>query len=339
MLWFSVNNVPGLQKSISTIGATLGLTRPDVYSNDFFALFRGWLLDPANGEWLIVLDGFDFAQRPLERMDAELLLEAIPVISRGSTILTLRHAGILDREFNTEWVTPFSEEQVIAYFKQRFGEQTDLGDMFRLARELDGRALALSQAADFIEERDMALGEYVELLRLEKRKDADPTMKSRDCSAADPTMALSNHPFDAVELTRRIAEGERAKTDAATVTYTDPSRTTKDSGYGSYESGSIVQEEAVEEQEEAFDLKSIRTLSSFVDLGLDGRLRGINIFASDLARSLSPDISEIVEGRELVVIAVQDALRAYSYSLEQQNRPSKLSDERKAAHFVRQQSQ
>jgi len=211
--------------------------------------------------------------------------------------------------------------------------------MFRLARELDGRALALSQAADFIEERDMALGEYVELLRLEKRKDADPTMKSRDCSAADPTMALSNHPFDAVELTRRIAEGERAKTDAATVTYTDPSRTTKDSGYGSYESGSIVQEEAVEEQEEAFDLKSIRTLSSFVDLGLDGRLRGINIFASDLARSLSPDISEIVEGRELVVIAVQDALRAYSYSLEQQNRPSKLSDERKAAHFVRQQSQ
>ena len=114
MLWFSVNNVPGLQKSISTIGATLGLTRPDVYSNDFFALFRGWLLDPANGEWLIVLDGFDFAQRPLERMDAELLLEAIPVISRGSTILTLRHAGILDREFNTEWVTPFSEEQAIA---------------------------------------------------------------------------------------------------------------------------------------------------------------------------------------------------------------------------------
>jgi hypothetical protein len=41
----------------------------------------------------------------------------------------------------------------------------------------------------------------------------------------------------------------------------------------------------------------------------------------------------------LVIIAVQDALRAYSYSLEQQNRFSKLSDERKAAHFIRQQSQ
>jgi hypothetical protein len=336
VLWFSANKVPGLQKSISTIGATLGLTRADVYSNDFFALFREWLLDSANGEWLIVLDGFDFAQHPLERMDAELLLEAIPVISRGSTILTLRHAGWLDRDFNTERVTPFSEEQAVSYLRLRFAEQADIGDMTRLARELDGRALALSQAADFIEEIDMELGEYVELLRLEKGKQADKTM---GWSAADPKMSENTQPFDAVDLTRRIAEGERAKTDSATVAYTDPSRTTKDSGYGSYESGSIAQEAVVEEQEEAFDLKSIRTLSSFVDLGLDGRLRGINIFASDLARSLSPDICEIVEGRELVVVAVQDALRAYSYSLEQQNRPSKLSDERKAAHFVRQQSQ
>lgn len=126
--------------------------------------------------------------------------------------------------------------------------------------------------------------------------------------------------------------------ESGTARSTDPSRTTKDSGYGSYESGSIVQE-IIEEQQEASDLQSIRTLSSFVDLGLDGRLRGINIFASDLAQSLSPDIPEVVEGRELVVVAVQDALRAYSYSLEQQNRPSKLSDERKAAHFIRQQSQ
>ena len=227
----------------------------------------------------------------------------------------------------------------------------------------------------------MAPGEYVELLRLEKRKEADTTMELRGRSAADPKMTENKQPFDAVDLTRRIAERERAKpdsgtvrytdasraskdsgyktnsatvpsidpgrttkdsgykTDSSTAPYTDPSRTTKDSSYELYDSGSVVQEEAVEEQEEAFDLKSIRTLSSFVDLGLDGRLRGINIFASHLALSLSPDISEIVEGRELVVVAVQDALRAYSYSLEQQNRPSKLSDERKAAHFVRQQSQ
>ena len=151
-------------------------------------------------------------------------------------------------------------------------------------------------------------------------------------------MMYTEQPFDVVGLTRRIAERERAKMDSATARYTDPSSIAKDSGYGSYESGSIVQED-VEEQQEASDSQSVRTLSSFVDLGLNGRLRAISIFASDLAQSLSPDIPESVEGRELVVVAVQDALRAYSYSLEQQNRPSKLSDECKAVRFVRQQSQ
>jgi hypothetical protein len=91
--------------------------------------------------------------------------------------------------------------------------------------------------------------------------------------------------------------------------------------------------------EEAFDSQSARTLSSFVDLGMDGRVRGINIFASDLVQSLSPEIPGVVEGRELVVTVVQLALRAYSYSLEQRTRPDRRSDEHKAAHFIRQQSQ
>lgn len=338
VLWFSGNNAGDLQQSISTLNDVLNLTEGEGRPQQFYARFREWLRDPANGEWLIVLDGFDLEQRFLEVMDAELLLKVIPVIRRGSMILTLRSAGKLNREFRTEWVAPFSSDQAVSYLKLRFAEQIDMGDVNDLVHELDGRPLALSQAADFIEERDMALGEYVKLLQLVKRKTADTINGLRDRSGVHSTMAEDEQPLDAVILTRRIAEIERAKMDSATVRYTDRSRTTKDSGYGSYESGSIAQE-AVEEQEEAFDSKSIRTLSSFVDLGLDGRLRGINIFASDLAQSLSPDIPEIVQSRELVIVAVQDALRAYSYSLEQQNRPSKLSDERKAAHFVRQQSQ
>jgi hypothetical protein len=337
VLWFSANNVGDLQESIGTIDEILSLTGGETHPNRFFAQFREWLLDPVNGEWFIVLDGFDFEQRPLEEMEAELLLKAIPVVRRGSVILTLRSAGKLNREFKTEWVAPFSSDQAVSYLKLRFAEQTDKKAMIHLAYELDGRPLALSQAADLIEESGITPGEYLELLQLEKAKEA--AMRLKGSSAVDPTTLDYKRPFDAVELTRRLAEGQRARNDSASVRHTDPSRTTKDSGYGSYESGSILQENIEDQEEEAFDLKSIRTLSSFVDLGLDGRLRGINIFASDLAQSLSPDIPEIVESRELVIIAVQDALRAYSYSLEQQNRFSKLSDERKAAHFIRQQSQ
>lgn len=341
MLWLSVSNAGDLKRSIDAISKILGLAGSKIEVEDLFARFRAWLLDPSNGKWLIVLDGIDFVDQHLEKMRKQRLLESIPVVRHGSTILTLRYSGDYSesvRAARVMEVSPVSGKEARSYLELRLAEQDANGFMFHLASELGGIPLALTQVAEFIEESGMALREYLELLRLEKTKSADTSLRLGGRNAVDPAILNSERAFDVVGLTRRIAESERIKMDSATAQSTDPSRTAKDSGYGSYESGSILQED-IEEQKEASDLQSIRTLSSFVDLGLDGRLRGINIFASDLAQSLSPDIPEVVEGRELVVFAVQDALRAYSYSLEQQNRPSKLSDERKAAHFIRQQSQ
>ena len=343
MLWFSASNAGDLDRSIGKIGTTLGITGGEIHLDGFFARFRERLLDPANGKWLVVLDGFDSVQDSFEETDGWRLVEAIPVVHHVSTILTLRKGRDETKLFqaaNTATVHPFSEAEAISYLKLRPVEiDVEIeSDMVCLARELVGIPLALTQATECMEESGITLRQYLELLRVEKARDVDRVMGFGARGALNPTMVEFERPLDAVDLTRRIAERVRTTMDSATARRTDPSSIAKDSGYGSYESGSIVQED-VEEQEKASDLQSVRTLSSFVDLGLDGRLRGINIFASDLAQSLSPDIPEVVEGRELVVLAVQDALRAYSYSLEQQNRPGKLSDERKAAHFVRQQSQ
>lgn len=336
VLWLSTSSARDIQLSFNTISEVLVLTGKKIDEDRLFVRFHEWLLDPANGKWLVVLDGFDFVGRPLDDNPRNHLLRAIPVVSHGSVITTSRERQEVPSRISI--VQTWTEEEAVSYLKLRVADQTAMGEMNRLARELDGRPLALSQAMDLIEESGMMLREYLELLRLEKAKEVNTTLELVGRSAVDPEMVYAEQSFDVAGLTRRIAERERAKMDSATARCTDPSSIAKDSGYGSYESGSIVQED-VEEQQEASDLQSFRTLSSFVDLGLDGRLRGINIFASDLAHSLSPDIPEVVEGRELVIVAVQDALRAYSYSLEQQNRPSKLSDERKAAHFVRQQSQ
>lgn len=342
VLWFSASNAGGLRQSIGKIGTTLGFTGEEFHPEGFFARFRERLLDPANGKWMIILDGFDFMLDSLEQEIDELrLFRAIPAVDHVSTILTSRkakHATMLFRAVSKVSIKPLSIEEAISYLEVRLAEQIDKGDMVRLARELGGIPLALTQATECMEESGIALREYLELLRVEKAKECDTAMESGAQGAVNPSMAKFKQPSDAVDLPRRIAEGLRTNMDSATARRTDPSSIAKDSGYGSYDSGSLVKEN-VEEQEKASDLQSVRTVSSFVDLGLDGRLRGINIFASDLAQSLSPDIPEVVEFREQVVVAVQDALRAYSYSLEQQNRPLKLSDERKAAHFVRQQSQ
>ena len=337
VLWFSASNAGDVRRSIDSIGRTLGF----IHQDGSLARFKEILLDPANGKWLIILDGFDSMMNSrLDEMDGLRLLRAIPVVHHVSTILTLRTGRDetkLSESVNTATVHPFSEAEAVLYLKLRLAE-IETSDMVRLARELYGIPLALTRAAECMEESGMASGEYLELLHVGKAREAERAMKFGGRRAVYQTMAKFIQPSDAVDLTRRVAERVRTNMDSATARRTDPSSTAKDSGYGSYESGSIAKED-VEEQEETSDVQSVRTLSSFVDLGLDGRLRGINIFASDLAQSLSPDIPEVVEGRELVVLAVQDALRAYSYSLEQQNRPGKLSDERKAAHFVRQQSQ
>ena len=319
----------------------MGLNGEEFHLEGFFTRFREILLDPANGKWLIILDGADFVLDSLDEMNGFRLLKAIPAGDHISRILTSQKARndiIVLRSVSRMTVKPLLIAEAISYLEVRLAEQVDKGDMVYLARELGGIPLALTQATECMEESGMALREYLELLPVEKAKEPDTTMELEGLRVINPATVKFKRPLDAVDLTTSIAERVRTEMDLATVRRTDPSSTAKDSGYGSYESGSIVEED-VEEQEETSDVQSVRTLSSFVDLGLDGRLRGINIFASDLAQSLSPDIPEVVEGRELVVVAVQDALRAYSYSLEQQKRPSKLSDERKAAHFVRQQSQ
>lgn len=143
----------------------------------------------------------------------------------------------------------------------------------------------------------------------------------------------------------------------------DPSRVTKDSGYVSCQPDSVttkntgavgrllvegstfaaskldntVQEDAKELGADA-ELLSLRTLSSYVDLGLQGRLRGIEFFVRDIVDSLSLDIPDIVEDRKLVAESIQDAVRLYSYALEKETRLLHASDERKAAVFVRQES-
>jgi hypothetical protein len=331
VLWLSTSNARDVQQSSNTIRQVLSFAGEEIDEYELFARFHEWLRDPANGKWLVVLDGFDFYEFRWIR-----LLHTIPVVSHGSMIMTSRKGQ--EEPSRISIVQTWTEEEAVSYLKLKLVEHATLDEMNQLTYELHGIPLAMCQAVEFIEKSGMALREYLDLLRLEKEKEVTITLGLVGRSAADPEMVYTEQCFDVISLTRRIAERERAKMDSATARYTDHSGIAKDSGYGSYESGSIVQEE-VEEQQEASDLQSVRTLSSFVDLGLDGRLRGINIFASDLAQSLSPGIPEVVESRELVVVAVQDALRAYSYSLEQQNRPSKLSDERKAAHFVRQQSQ
>jgi hypothetical protein len=91
--------------------------------------------------------------------------------------------------------------------------------------------------------------------------------------------------------------------------------------------------------EPAADLRSLNSFSSRVELGTHGRLVGVDVFARDVVQHLDPDLSDVIHAQGDVLDAVQDALHVYSYSLERRVGHFKLSTERRAARFVRQQCQ
>ncbi|KAK3667545.1 hypothetical protein LTR22_001723 [Elasticomyces elasticus] len=153
--------------------------------------------------------------------------------------------------------------------------------------------------------------------------------------------------------------------------YADASDVPNDSGYGSYTSRKntiigpnptelktqVAASESVEIQsitnpsryayglapidesaDDASEVQSIQSYSTYVDLGRDGLKFGVSMFAMDVVESLKSDLSEYIDDRDEARGQIKQALLTYAYSLERQAGFDKSSVERKATRFVRQQS-
>lgn len=115
--------------------------------------------------------------------------------------------------------------------------------------------------------------------------------------------------------------------------------TAKDSGYvSSREDAPTISLTPMDRVDEGNDLQSIRSLSTFVDLGEDRRIWSISTFALNIIDSLSPDICDAIHDREEARLIIEEALQAFSYSVEREDQFPKLSPERQASTFVRQQN-
>lgn len=244
------------------------------------------------------------------------LLDLFPIVDHGSMILTTQTGYAISQLFllpNLEVVHSVHLTIAKRYLEARLAAKEGDDVVLQLAQEMEGIPKALALAANCIRDTKIDPGDYLELFR--KRKAID--------LISDPVSVT-------MELGQRVLP-----TRWSVVTQlANANRTIEDGTYGSGRS----EQQDNEKLNVSSEIRSGMAISSFVDIGLGGWLRGIEVFASDLVQCLSPDIPNVVGDSDMVTAAVQDALRVYSYSLEQQEQPEKLSDEQKAAHFVRQQS-
>jgi hypothetical protein len=121
--------------------------------------------------------------------------------------------------------------------------------------------------------------------------------------------------------------------------------TAKDSGYvsgptlaSSHGDAQTLTLSPMEEIHEGNDLQSIRSLATLVDLGEDHRIRGIGMFALNIVDSINPDISDATHDHNEARLTIQEALEAFSYSVERDDQFPQRSLERQASTFVRQQN-
>jgi tetratricopeptide (TPR) repeat protein len=168
LLFVSANTVDELNTNFALLSGPLVLNLPEYRSGNqpeqFAAVFR-WL--QSNHGWLLILDNVD------TRESTAAVQQLVPQLSGGQVLITSRvsqwgaiHAIGLDL---------LSEEAAVSYLleKTAAGRQPRPGDAAEaqaLAEDLGRLALALEQAAAYINERAVSLAEYRRLWRVNNEK-------------------------------------------------------------------------------------------------------------------------------------------------------------------------
>ena len=114
---------------------------------------RGWLESPDSGRWLLV---FDNVERP------EVLRGYLPTRHAGHVLVTTRRSHWPGGE--TVEVSTMERAESVELLLRLSG-QSDAGAADRLAEALGDFPLALAQAAGYLRESGLAVGDYLELYR------------------------------------------------------------------------------------------------------------------------------------------------------------------------------
>ena len=194
--WIQANDTDQLLNSIGMIAAHCKISRPEDTTATMLERMRGWLSDRSNGHWLIIVDSADnpetFYRPPSSKILADRSQHAashpssiglhhyIPRPPHGKLLLTTNNKSAAEQLIqpgHVLQVQSMDQANARALLRQRLPEQdqpgSDLGrrakvwlndDLEKLAQKLDYLPLALAQAASFMREESMSVGQYLELI-------------------------------------------------------------------------------------------------------------------------------------------------------------------------------
>jgi tetratricopeptide (TPR) repeat protein len=166
LLFVTANTVDELNTNFALLSGPLALNLPEYRSGnqpEQYAAVLKWL--QANKGWLLILDNVDTVDKVDIKKDAiKAVQQLVPRLSCGQALITSR-VSEWGSEIRAIGLDLLSEEAAVSYLieKTAAGRQPSQGDESEaqaLAEELGRLALALEQAAAWINARGISLAEY-----------------------------------------------------------------------------------------------------------------------------------------------------------------------------------
>ena len=186
VFWAYASTPERLEQAFKDIARKLKIPGSEDPTANTTKLTCEWLSDEEESPWLLVIDNADSAEmfsgtetkvRSSPDRRATNMARYFPRSSRGSILITTRDKRVGARLTDQEkpiMIEPMTESEAETLLRSRVPED-DWSDeeANELLNELSYLPLAITQAAAFIKENDLSLGEYLELLRTSEAEMSD----------------------------------------------------------------------------------------------------------------------------------------------------------------------
>lgn len=177
VFWIHAASLAQLDRGYKDIARKLSLPGWDELDLNTFQAVFDWLSDTDHGSWLIVLDSADDLDLFFMKSPKDVTHDVKPQMSRfiprsslGTVMITTKDKRVAERLADRQapvQVLPMSGSEAQNLLRSRLPEELvlDAIEVAELVDALGNLPLAISQAAAFITENSMDLGQYLEAFK------------------------------------------------------------------------------------------------------------------------------------------------------------------------------
>lgn len=189
IFWVHGGNKVRLEAAYKEIATKIKMPGIDEPNANTLKLVSDWLSEEENGPWLMVLDNADDPEvwtgsaLPRSPVSSEQSVRLAGYVPRGgkhgSVLINTRNTQIAkalssDRKKPIE-VSIFGTDDAVALLRSKISEDDEITEehAIELAESLDFLSLAITQAAAYLDENDISVAHYLELVRSSKAETSE----------------------------------------------------------------------------------------------------------------------------------------------------------------------